>query len=167
MFFRIRFSASATTAFSAIVTVPSTWPAAANCWLYSRQSRNRLATPGTLPPTHWDRSAPVPQMQSWHDGAHRRPSHCQACRNLEYLMSSASILPCLIANLQLMQALRHPCASVLALARPHVTSNLPRRTISIPGGEKSRPVSCQFHPQWIHPRILPGPPHSPAAFQNT
>jgi hypothetical protein len=57
--------------------------------------------PGLLPATHWDRSAPVPQMQSWHDGAHRRPSPCQACRHLEHLMSSASILPCLIANLQL------------------------------------------------------------------
>jgi hypothetical protein len=32
--------------------------------------------PGPLPATHGHRSAPVPQMPSWHDGAHRRPPHC-------------------------------------------------------------------------------------------
>ena len=49
--------------------------------------------PEPLPATHWDRSAPVPQMQLRHDDAHRRPSHCQARRNLEHFMSSAPILP--------------------------------------------------------------------------
>jgi hypothetical protein len=90
---------------------------------------------GPLPATHWDRSAPVPRMPSWHDGAYRRPCLCQARRNFEHLMNSAPILPCLIANLKLTPTLRNSCASGLALARPHVAFSLPRRAISIPGGE--------------------------------
>src|SRR5215469_2438078 len=46
MFFRTRFSASATTAFSAIVIARNTWPAAENYWLCFRLSHNRLATTG-------------------------------------------------------------------------------------------------------------------------
>src|SRR3974377_187030 len=94
-------------------------------------------------------------MHSWHDGAYRRPSRGPARRNLEHLMSSAPMLPCLIAHLQLTPARRHSCASVLALAPPHVTSSLPRRTISIPGGEKSQPVSLQFHLQSMNTRTSP------------
>jgi len=47
MFFRTRFSASAITAFSAIVIARNTWPAAENYWLCSRPSHNRLSTTGS------------------------------------------------------------------------------------------------------------------------
>src|ERR1700692_29188 len=47
MFFRTRFSASAITAFSAIVIAPNTWPAAENYWVCSRPSHHRLPTTGS------------------------------------------------------------------------------------------------------------------------
>ena len=108
--------------------------------------------PEPLPATHWDRSAPVPQMQSWHDGTHRRPSHCQARHNLEHLMSNAPILPVFDRQSAISPSLSAsvclslgPCSST-----SHFQPSTPDHFNS--RGEKSRPVPCQFHPQSMNPR---------------
>ncbi len=165
MFFRTRFSASAITAFSAIVIAPNTWPAAGNYWLCAPHPTTDSQLPGPLPATHWDRSAPVPRMPSWHDGAYRRPSRGQARRHLEHLMSSAPILPCLIANLQLTSALRNSCASCASVFGP-CSSTCQLRAFStgpfrFPAA-RNRPVLCQFHPV-DEPRIRSRSRHTPCS----
>jgi hypothetical protein len=121
--------------------------------------------PGLLPATHWDRSAPVPQMQSWHDGAYRRPSPGQACRNLQHRMSRLTSMfdphsvTDAIPSASVRLSLR-PCSSTCHF-QPSTTDHFDSRQ------RNSWPVSCQLHPQSMIPRTLPEPPHSSAAFQNT
>ena len=168
MFFRTRFSASATTAFSAIVIARNTWPAAENYWLCSRPSHNRLATTGTAASNSLGSirsSAPNAKLARWY-----------ASPPFPLSGSPQSLIPHEPRTHTPMFDRQsptgtHPSASVcLSLGRsasqghfqpfPPGHFDSPKRTI--------RPVSRQFHPpartlggyQHHHPPRQPFKTHS-------